>query len=67
VVPPDTIPGPVHEYDTGVAVVVAVACTVLVLQVNVPLADETTDGVAVFWLTGTLPVAVHPLDVLVTV
>jgi hypothetical protein len=64
---PDTMPGPVHEYDTGVVVVVALACTVLVLQVSVPLADEATAGVTVFWLTDTLPLVTQPLDVLVTV
>ncbi|MGV2479893.1 UNVERIFIED_CONTAM: hypothetical protein IGO34_24095, partial [Salmonella enterica subsp. enterica serovar Weltevreden] len=45
--PPETTPGPVQLYVTGVVVVLATAPTVVSVQFRTP-ADDVTEGVAVF-------------------
>jgi hypothetical protein len=61
------MPGPVQVYDTGVAVVEAMALTVVVVQVKVPLTEAETGGMPALCVTTTLPGVLQPLDVLVTV
>jgi hypothetical protein len=61
------MPGPVQVYDTGVEVVEAMALTVVVVQLRLPVAEEATAGVAVFCVTAREPMALQPLEVLVIV
>jgi len=67
VVAPATAPGPVHEYITGVEVVVATTCTLVLVQVMDPELEAVPVGTLLPGTTDTVPELEQPVAGFVTV